>query len=49
MPFVRIDFYENNENLYVGEITFYPASGMEKFTPKEYDKILGSWLKLPSF
>lgn len=44
--FTRIDFYEINGKIYFGEITFYPNSGYEKFEPKEYDKILGDWIKL---
>lgn len=47
MPFARIDFYEINEKVYFGEITFYPASGFEGFTPEEWDLKLGDWIKLP--
>ncbi|PKM44126.1 MAG: glycosyl transferase [Firmicutes bacterium HGW-Firmicutes-8] len=47
IPFVRVDFYETNGQLYFGEITFYPGSGYEEFTPASYDKLLGSWLELP--
>lgn len=48
MPFARIDFYEINEKVYFGEITFYPASGFEGFKPDEWDLKLGEWLKLPN-
>lgn len=47
MPFDRIDFYEIDEKTYFGEITFSPASGFEKFTPKEWKLELGEWIKLP--
>ncbi len=47
IPFVRIDFYEINQKIYFGEITFFPASGFEKFEPYEWDNVLGDWLKLP--
>lgn len=47
IPFLRVDFYEINERVYFGELTFYPASGFEKFKPEEYDKILGDMLELP--
>lgn len=47
MPFARIDFYEVNEKVYFGEITLYPASGFEGFTPEEWDLKLGEWIKLP--
>ncbi|MGX5522828.1 ATP-grasp fold amidoligase family protein [Bacillus toyonensis] len=46
-PFVRVDFYEVNGNLYFGELTFYPGSGLEKFSPEKYDEIFGDWMKLP--
>lgn len=41
IPFSRIDFYEINERVYFGEITFYPASGFEGFEPESWDYILG--------
>lgn len=44
--FTRIDFYEYNGRLYFGEITFYPGSGYERFTPEEWDLTLGSWINL---
>lgn len=47
IPFVRIDFYEIEGKIYFGEITFFPGSGLEEFTPVESDYMLGSWLELP--
>jgi hypothetical protein len=47
IPFVRVDFYEPNGILYFGELTLFPGSGFEEFTPEKYDYLLGSWLKLP--
>ena len=47
IPFVRVDFYEIGGVPYFGEMTFYPGSGFEEFTPEEWDYKLGSWLKLP--
>ena len=47
IPFVRTDFYEIGGQLYFGELTFYPASGSEKFEPDKYDEILGEWIKIP--
>ena len=46
IPFVRVDFYEINGKVYFGELTFYPGSGMEEFTPEKWDFELGSWLTL---
>lgn len=47
IPFVRVDFYEINGKIYFGELTFYPASGFEKFEPGKWDKTFGEWLDLP--
>lgn len=47
MPFLRVDFYEVNDQIYFGEMTFYPASGLGAFEPDEWDYTLGSWLHLP--
>ncbi len=47
IPFARIDFYEINEKVYFGEITFYPASGFEGFNPEAWDLKLGEWIRLP--
>lgn len=47
IAFARIDFYEVNKRPYFGEITLYPGSGFEEFTPFEWDIKLGNWLKLP--
>lgn len=44
-PFLRVDFYEG-EHLYLGELTFYPGSGMSTFYPAEWDNILGSWIDI---
>ena len=47
MPFARVDFYESGNQMYFGEITFYPNSGFEQFDPKEWDARFGSWIALP--
>lgn len=47
IPFVRVDFYEVSGKIYFGELTLYPGSGFEEFTPEEWDYKLGSWLNLP--
>lgn len=47
IPFVRVDFYEVNDRVYFGEMTFYPGSGLEEFDPEKWDYVLGSWLELP--
>lgn len=48
IPFVRVDFYEVRGKIYFGELTFFPGSGFEEFSPEDWDYQLGSWLTLPS-
>lgn len=45
--FSRIDFYEVGDDIFFGEITFFPTSGMGGFSPKEYDTIIGEMISLP--
>lgn len=45
--FLRVDFYEIENKIYFGELTFYPASGFGKFVPDEWDKKLGDLIELP--
>ena len=47
IPFVRVDFYLVNQQLYVGELTFFPASGLKGFLPASFDEEMGTWLILP--
>lgn len=46
--FLRVDFYESDKKLYIGELTLHPGSGFEEFSPREWDDVLGGWLKLPT-
>lgn len=41
---VRIDFYNVDECIYFGEITFFDGSGLQKIYPPKWDEILGSWI-----
>ena len=47
IPFLRVDFYIVEHRVYFSELTFFPASGFEKFVPEEWDAVLGSYLQLP--
>lgn len=47
ITFLRVDFYEMNGKIYFGELTFYPASGLGKFTDEKWDYKLGEMLELP--
>lgn len=46
-PFLRVDLYEVNGNVYFSELTFIPSGGMARFEPEEWDGIMGTWLELP--
>jgi hypothetical protein len=45
-PFARIDFYEIDNQVYFGEITFHPESGFGAFSPQEWDEKLGNMVPL---
>ncbi len=45
-PFCRVDLYDIKEKIYFGEVTLFPASGFEKYTPEHYDEIIGKMLTL---
>jgi hypothetical protein len=47
IPFLRVDYYEVDERLLIGELTLFPGSGMASFTPTEWDRTLGDWIELP--
>lgn len=44
--FLRVDLYWTGEKIYFGEITFFPASGLGVFTPREWDEKVGDLIKL---
>lgn len=46
IPFLRVDFYEINGQIYFGEFTFFPCSGFIPFSPEEYDEKIGRLLEL---
>lgn len=48
IPHVRLDFYEINDRVYFGEITFFDSSGFAKFEPASWDIKLGNMIELPS-
>jgi hypothetical protein len=46
LTFLRTDFYEIDGKLYFGELTFFPASGLEPFKPDDWDYKMGQWMTL---
>lgn len=49
IPFVRVDFYYIDNQIYFGELTFTPASGRGQFTPIEMDKKIASMIDLRGY
>lgn len=47
IPHVRIDFYEVNNRIYFGEMTFFHWSGLMPYNPIDWDYKFGEWLQLP--
>lgn len=45
-PFLRVDFYEINNTIKFGELTFFPTSGIGGFSPEEWDYKLGELIQL---
>ena len=45
--FVRVDFYNLNGKIFIGELTFSPSAGFFKYDPPEWNLKLGELLKLP--
>jgi hypothetical protein len=45
-PHVRVDFYNIDETIIFGELTFFHGSGMEKFNSADFEIKIGKWLEL---
>ena len=46
IPHLRVDFYQINGTVYVGELTFYHNSGFSLVEPREWNLRLGSWIDI---
>lgn len=46
LPFIRVDFYIVNHHVYLGELTFFPAGGFQKFVPDSFDRQMGEWIDI---
>lgn len=46
IPFVRVDLYCINGNIYFSEFTFSPGGGFNEFRPYEWERKIGSWIDL---
>lgn len=47
IPFVRVDLFCINEQIYFSELTFSPGGGFGRFYPDEWERKMGGWLQLP--
>lgn len=47
IPQVRTDFYEIDNKVFFGELTFFDSSGLAKFSPESWDEKLGELIVLP--
>jgi hypothetical protein len=48
IPHVRVDFYSIGSDVYFGEMTFYHQVGLGRIYPREFEKKMGDWIKLPN-
>lgn len=46
-PFVRVDFFDTEEQLFVAELTFTPGGGVTPYNPESFNRILGDKFILP--
>jgi hypothetical protein len=46
-PHLRTDFYSVGNKIYFGELTFYHGGGFEHFSPKEFEREISEYIKLP--
>lgn len=47
MCFLRVDFYEVDNQFFVGELTLHENAGFCSFKPDQWNRTLGDWIKLP--
>ena len=45
-PFLRVEFYNVNGKIYFGELTYYPASGLGRWTTEDADQEIGKLINL---
>lgn len=45
-PFVRVDFFDTDEHVYVAELTFAPGGGVTPYHPEAFNKALGDLMTI---
>lgn len=46
-PFIRVDFFETDEKLYLAELTLYPGGGLTPYYPVEFNRKMGELFQIP--
>lgn len=46
-PFIRVDFFDTEKELYVAELTFNPGGGVTRYYPESFNRALGDKFILP--
>lgn len=46
-PFVRVDFFDTKDKLYLAELTFYPGGGLTPYEPVSFNRLMGDMFVLP--
>lgn len=46
-PYARVDFYNIEEKIIFGELTFYTSAGFGRFEPSDLNEYMGSLFELP--
>lgn len=46
-PFLRVDFFDTEEKLYLAELTLYPGGGFTPYRPESFNEELGKLFNVP--
>jgi hypothetical protein len=46
--FIRVDLYADDDAVMFGEFSAYPGGGIDRYSPRNLDRLLGSYWHLPS-
>lgn len=46
IPFLRVDWYSVNQQVYFSELTFSPGGGFTPFSPYEWERKIGDWIRI---
>ena len=46
--FIRVDFFDTDEQLFIAEMTFAPGGGATPYHPESFNKLLGDKFILPN-